>query len=90
MGLMKIRVYTKTFAFFFNHTSYRRYTQTNNLTHIYTHAQTHNTHNRMMCVQGAQRDGEGNLVNWWAKQTKQNYLNKAQCIIGGLIGQIDS
>lgn len=31
--------------------------------------------------QGAQRDGEGNLVNWWAKQTKQNYLNKAQCII---------
>ena len=44
----------------------------------------------MMCVQGAQRDGEGNLVNWWAKQTKQNYLNKAQCIIGGLIGQLDS
>jgi len=31
--------------------------------------------------QGAQKDGQGNLVNWWPKETKQNYLEKAQCII---------
>jgi len=32
--------------------------------------------------QGAQWDGDGNLFNWWAKETKKNYLEKAQCIIG--------
>jgi len=31
--------------------------------------------------QGAQKDGQGNLVNWWDKETKQSYLEKAQCII---------
>jgi len=31
--------------------------------------------------QGAQKDGDGNLVDWWEPATKQNYLDKAQCII---------
>jgi len=32
--------------------------------------------------QGAQWDGDGNLFNWWAKETQKNNLEKAQCIIG--------
>jgi len=31
--------------------------------------------------QGSQKDGDGNLVAWWAKTTKEKYLNKAKCII---------
>merc|ERR1719481_248399 len=31
--------------------------------------------------QGSQRDGEGNLVDWWEPETKKRYLEKAQCII---------
>jgi len=31
--------------------------------------------------QGSQKDGEGNLVDWWEPETKQKYLEKAQCII---------
>ena len=32
--------------------------------------------------QGAQKDGDGNLVNWWEPETKKNYIKRAQCIIG--------
>ena len=32
--------------------------------------------------QGSQRDKDGNLVNWWEPETKQKFLEKAQCIIG--------
>merc|ERR1711973_12604 len=31
--------------------------------------------------QGSQKDGDGNLVNWWEKETKEKYLKKAKCII---------
>lgn len=31
--------------------------------------------------QGSQKDGDGNLVDWWEPQTKKKYLEKAQCII---------
>jgi len=31
--------------------------------------------------QGSQKDGEGNLVDWWEPQTKKKYLERAQCII---------
>lgn len=31
--------------------------------------------------EGSQYDGEGNLVDWWQEDTKQAYLEKAQCII---------
>jgi len=31
--------------------------------------------------QGSQKDGEGNLVNWWDKETKKHFLEKAQCVI---------
>ena len=31
--------------------------------------------------QGSQKDGEGNLVDWWEGETKKKYLEKAQCII---------
>ncbi|XP_023343178.1 neprilysin-2 isoform X2 [Eurytemora carolleeae] len=31
--------------------------------------------------QGSQRDEDGNLVNWWEPETKQKFLEKAQCII---------
>ncbi|XP_024943266.1 neprilysin-2 isoform X2 [Cephus cinctus] len=31
--------------------------------------------------QGRQFDKEGNLVDWWAPQTKENYLERAECII---------
>lgn len=31
--------------------------------------------------EGSQFDGEGNLVDWWQEDTKQAYLEKAQCII---------
>ena len=31
---------------------------------------------------GSQKDGDGNLVNWWEPETKKKYLEKAQCIIG--------
>jgi predicted metalloendopeptidase len=31
--------------------------------------------------EGSQTDGEGNLVDWWEPETKQKYLEKAQCII---------
>lgn len=31
--------------------------------------------------QGSQKDGEGNLVNWWQPDTKQKYLEKAKCIV---------
>ena len=31
---------------------------------------------------GSQKDGDGNLVNWWETDTKQKYLEQAQCIIG--------
>jgi len=31
--------------------------------------------------QGSQKDGEGNLVNWWEKITKERYNAKAKCII---------
>ena len=30
---------------------------------------------------GSQRDGEGNLVDWWEKETKEKYIEKAKCII---------
>jgi len=31
--------------------------------------------------QGSQKDGEGNLLDWWEPATKKRYLEKAQCII---------
>jgi len=31
--------------------------------------------------QGSQKDGDGNLVDWWEPQSKKRYLEKAQCII---------
>merc|ERR1711971_92082 len=31
--------------------------------------------------QGSQKDGDGNLVDWWEPETKKRYLEKAQCII---------
>ena len=31
---------------------------------------------------GSQMDGDGNLVNWWELETRQKYLERAQCIIG--------
>ena len=31
--------------------------------------------------QGSQKDGEGNLVDWWEAETKERYLEKAKCII---------
>lgn len=31
--------------------------------------------------QGRQFDKEGNLVDWWESDTKERYLEKAQCII---------
>ena len=31
--------------------------------------------------QGSQKDGDGNLVDWWQPETKSRYLEKAQCII---------
>merc|ERR1712126_714666 len=31
--------------------------------------------------QGSQRDYEGNLKDWWEKETKQRYFEKAKCII---------
>lgn len=31
--------------------------------------------------QGRQFDKEGNLVDWWAEETKKRYLEKALCII---------
>ena len=31
--------------------------------------------------QGSQRDGDGNLVNWWQAETKKKYRAKTQCII---------
>ncbi|XP_011494888.1 PREDICTED: membrane metallo-endopeptidase-like 1 isoform X1 [Ceratosolen solmsi marchali] len=31
--------------------------------------------------QGRQFDKEGNLVEWWAKETKERYLKRAECII---------
>ena len=31
--------------------------------------------------QGSQNDGEGNLVDWWQSETKQQYLEKTQCVI---------
>lgn len=31
--------------------------------------------------QGRQFDKNGNLVEWWAPETKKAYLEKAQCII---------
>ena len=30
---------------------------------------------------GSQRDGEGNLVDWWQPETKEKYLERTQCII---------
>ena len=32
-------------------------------------------------MQGRQFDNEGNLVDWWAKETQKSYLEKARCII---------
>lgn len=31
--------------------------------------------------QGSQYNGAGNLANWWAAETRTNYLERAQCII---------
>jgi len=31
--------------------------------------------------QGSQKDGQGNLVDWWEKETKEKYNKKAKCII---------
>lgn len=31
--------------------------------------------------QGSQYDKHGNLVEWWKKETKDRFLQKAQCII---------
>lgn len=31
--------------------------------------------------QGSQFDREGNLLDWWKQETKEHYLEKAQCII---------
>ena len=28
--------------------------------------------------QGSQKDGEGNLVDWWEPETKSRYLEKAR------------
>jgi len=30
---------------------------------------------------GSQKDGDGNLVDWWEPETKEKYLERAQCII---------
>jgi len=42
--------------------------------------------------QGSQKDGDGNLVDWWEPETKERYLEKAQCIIdqyGNYTVQVD-
>lgn len=31
--------------------------------------------------QGSQKDGHGNLIDWWQSQAKENYLKKTQCVI---------
>jgi len=31
--------------------------------------------------QGSQKDGEGNLINWWSPVSKKQYVHKTQCII---------
>ena len=31
--------------------------------------------------EGSQRDGDGNLVNWWQPETKKKYKAKTKCII---------
>ena len=31
--------------------------------------------------QGSQRDGEGNVVDWWQPETKEKYRAKIQCMI---------
>ena len=31
--------------------------------------------------QGRQFDKDGNLVDWWAEETKKQYLKRAECII---------
>merc|ERR1719153_1810850 len=31
--------------------------------------------------EGSQKDGEGNLVDWWEADTKKSYLTRAQCVI---------
>jgi len=31
--------------------------------------------------QGSMYDGHGNVVDWWAKETKKQFLEKAMCII---------
>ena len=31
--------------------------------------------------QGSQRDGDGNIVNWWQPETKKKYKAKTKCII---------
>merc|ERR1711997_1348503 len=41
---------------------------------------------------GSQKDGEGNLVDWWEPESKKRYLEKAQCIIdqyGNYTVQVD-
>jgi len=41
---------------------------------------------------GSQKDGNGNLVDWWEPESKKRYLEKAQCIIdqyGNYTVQVD-
>lgn len=35
----------------------------------------------MFYSQGSQMNEDGNLKNWWANETRRQYLEKAQCII---------
>jgi len=42
--------------------------------------------------QGSQKDGDGNLVDWWEPKTKTKYLEKSKCIIdqyGNYTVQVD-
>ncbi len=32
-------------------------------------------------LQGRQYDAEGNLKDWWEEETKEKFLDKAECII---------
>lgn len=38
---------------------------------------------------GSQYDSEGNLKNWWAKETKAAFLKKAQCIVDQYLTIVD-
>ena len=40
--------------------------------------QIHTNTNSTCIIQGSQKDGEGNLVDWWEPETKARYLEKAR------------